>query len=71
MDELFGKSGWANPKALAWEAGPSSPATSTDENQNEEPTPKKQKTEKVLDEFMKQLKEDRREKTSYIRRFKK
>lgn len=43
MDELFGKSGWANPKALASETGPLSPAISTDENQNEEPAPKKQK----------------------------
>ncbi|CAL1672277.1 unnamed protein product [Lasius platythorax] len=62
MDELFGKSGWANPKSLASDAGPSSPATSTDENKNnEEPATKKLKSEKVLDEFMKQIKQDRQE----------
>lgn len=51
----------ANPKAIASDAGPSSPAISTDENKNEEPVPKKQKSEKVLNEFIKQLKQDRQE----------
>ncbi|XP_036143461.1 uncharacterized protein LOC118645829 [Monomorium pharaonis] len=34
MYELFGKSGWANPKAIATEAGLSSSASLTDENIN-------------------------------------
>jgi len=53
MYELYGKSGWANPKAS--EAGPSFSASSTDENRNirEEPPTKKSKSEKLLDEFVK------------------
>lgn len=63
MYELFGKSGWANPKATASEAGPSSSASSTDENINimEMPLTKKPKSEKLLDEFVKQMKQDRQE----------
>jgi len=63
MDELFGKSGWANPKVTASEAGPSSSASSTDENKNirEEPPTKKSKSEKLLDGFLKQMKQDRQD----------
>jgi len=64
MYELFGKSGWANPKATASEAGPStSSASSTDENRNirEELPTKKSKSEKLLDEFVKQMKQDRQD----------
>lgn len=62
MDELFGKSGWANPIAIASDAGPSSPANLIDDNKNDEqPATKKLKSEKVLDEFVKQMKQDRQE----------
>lgn len=62
MDELFRKSGWANPIAIASDAGPSSPANLIDENKNDEqPAAKKLKSEKVLDEFVKQMKQDRQE----------
>lgn len=61
MDDLFGKSGWANPKALTSEAGPSSSGP-TDKNKNEEPATKRlKKSEKALHDFMKQIKEDRQE----------
>jgi len=61
MYELFRKSGWANPKETASEAGSS--ASSTDENRNirEEPPTKKLKSEKLLDEFVKQMKQDRQD----------
>ncbi|XP_039313227.1 uncharacterized protein LOC113002797 isoform X2 [Solenopsis invicta] len=62
MNELFGKSGWANPKATASDSGPSSLANSTDENSNiKKPAIKKLKSDKLLDEFVKQMKEDRQE----------
>ncbi|XP_039315538.1 uncharacterized protein LOC113002744 isoform X2 [Solenopsis invicta] len=62
MNELFGKSGWANPKATVSDSGPSSLANSTDENSNiKKPAIKKLKSDKLLDEFVKQMKEDRQE----------
>lgn len=64
MDELFGKSGWANPKATASEAGPSFSANVTNENLNlniKEPVTKKLKSDKLLHEFVKEMKEDKHE----------
>ncbi|KYN14537.1 hypothetical protein ALC57_13258 [Trachymyrmex cornetzi] len=61
MDELFGKSGWAYPKVTASEAGLSC-ESSIDENYDiNKPNAKKPKSEKVLDEFIKQMKQDRQE----------
>ncbi|XP_039313114.1 uncharacterized protein LOC105203730 isoform X5 [Solenopsis invicta] len=63
MYELFGKSEWANPKATTSEVGPSSSANLTNENRNikEVPVTEKSESEKLLNEFVKQMKQDMQE----------
>jgi len=67
MHEIFGTSGWANPKALASEAGPLSSKNSNSDKENNKdnlsgPSTKKLKMEKALPEFLAQMKQDRQEK---------
>lgn len=61
MYELFGKSEWANSEATASEVGPSSTANSTDKNRNIKKVPitEKSESEKLLDKFVKQMRQDR------------
>lgn len=65
MNEIFGKSGWANPKALASEAGPSNkeienlskPFPKSDDNSTEKS--KKRKIEVIMDNFISDIKGER------------
>lgn len=64
MYELFGKLEWQNPEATASEVGSSSTIFhSTDENRNIKNVPitKKSESEKLLTEFVKQMRQDKQE----------
>lgn len=61
MHEMFGKTGWANPKAIASEAGPCEQTTVSDSsltniNDNERKS-KKRKIETVVNDLMSDIKE--------------
>lgn len=58
MHEIFQKSGWANPAALASEAGPTTfqvPFSSKNENVQEKS--KKRKVEAILDDIVEKMKD--------------
>lgn len=67
MHEIFGKSGWANPKAIATEAGPSNeeitlPTSCPKSDEHTAGKPKKRKIEDIMGNFISDIKEDRAEK---------
>lgn len=67
MHEIFGKSGWANPKATASEAGPSiQEETLSDEsfksNKRCEGRPVKRKMETIVENLISDIKEEKAEK---------
>lgn len=67
MNEIFGKSGWANPPAVASEAGPDSQEATASENVstrggNSTKNPKKRKRETIMDTFISEMQEERVEK---------
>lgn len=64
MHEIFEKTGWANPKAIASEAGPCEQATVSDSsltnvNDNKERKSKKRKIETVVNDLMSDIKEQK------------
>lgn len=66
MHEIFGKSGWANPKAIATEAGPSTSneqaillECSSKNCKNNEGKSNKRKIETIIDNFILDMKEER------------
>nr|XP_012235055.1 PREDICTED: uncharacterized protein LOC105679555 [Linepithema humile] len=68
MHEIFGKSGWANPKAIATEAGPSTSneeaillESSSKNCKNNEGKSNKRKIETIINNFILDMKEERAE----------
>ncbi|XP_034255480.1 uncharacterized protein LOC117653733 [Thrips palmi] len=69
MDEIFGKSGWAEPKALATEAGPGpGPGSSAASASDSPPVAKKARAEVLLDKFVEELRRERKEREEAKRR---
>lgn len=57
MHEIFGKSGWANPKAIASESGPSTSQSSFSlKNDNVEQKNNKRKADTTLNEILQNMK---------------
>lgn len=66
MHEIFGKTGWANPKAIATEAGPSAQQAIVSDslwtNDDKKKRCNKRKIEAVLNDYISDMKEERTEK---------
>lgn len=77
MDEIFQKSGWVNPKAIASEAGPStSQVPLSPKNENIKENKKKRKIETALDDILENMRnkqirkeEEKKENISRLEKF--
>lgn len=63
MNEIFGKTGWANPKAIASEAGPCDEQKTVSDsswtNNDNKKISKKRKIDTILEDFISEMKDDK------------